>query len=95
MEGARETVVALKEQGAENLIGTFCASWDDAGLHDEVFWLGWTAVTQYGWTDTRPSAEQTVADFLATDSTLERVIFACFDDSVQQAFDTALQRLKG
>lgn len=38
-------------------------------------------------------AVKEVADFLATDSMLERVIFACFDDSVQQAFDTALQRL--
>jgi len=64
VQGARETVVAVRQQGAENLIGTFCASWDDAGLHDEVFWLGWTAVTQYGWTDSSPSVEQTVADFL-------------------------------
>jgi hypothetical protein len=64
LEGAHETVTALKQKGAENLIGTFCASWDDAGLHDEVFWLGWVAVTQYGWTHLEPSVEQTVSDFL-------------------------------
>jgi len=64
LQDARETVSALKQKGAKNLIGTFCASWDDAGLHDELFWLGWTAVSQYGWTYKGPSVEQTVSDFL-------------------------------
>jgi hypothetical protein len=63
---ARNTVALVREEGAENLIGTFVASWDDAGLHDEVFWLGWATVTQYGWSKERPSTEQTVADFLDT-----------------------------
>jgi len=63
LEDAFETVSAVRKQGAQNLIGTFCASWDDAGLHDETFWLGWVAVTQYGWTETKPSIEQTVSDF--------------------------------
>lgn len=58
-----DTLNALKQKGAKNLIGTFCASWDDAGLHDELFWLGWVAVNQYGWTLAEPSVEQTVSDF--------------------------------
>ena len=47
-----------------NLIGTFAAAWDDAGLHDETFWLGWATVTQYGWTPAKPSLEQSIADFM-------------------------------
>jgi hypothetical protein len=30
-------------------IGTFGAAWDDSGLHDETFWLGWSAVANWGW----------------------------------------------
>ncbi|MEQ8880622.1 MAG: beta-N-acetylhexosaminidase [Cyclobacteriaceae bacterium] len=47
-----------------NLIGTFAAAWDDAGLHNETFWLGWASVTQYGWTNDKPSFEQNNVDFL-------------------------------
>ena len=47
-----------------NLIGTFAAAWDDAGLHNETFWLGWASVTQYGWTQDKPSFEQNNVDFL-------------------------------
>jgi O-acetyl-ADP-ribose deacetylase (regulator of RNase III) len=35
-------------------------------------------------------AVETVAAFLASDKTLEQVIFACFGDEVQQAFQDAL-----
>jgi hypothetical protein len=63
LPNARATVSTLRQNGVENLVGTFCASWDDSGLHDEVFWLGWAAVTQYGWTHGQPTIEQTVADF--------------------------------
>jgi hypothetical protein len=45
-------------------IGVFGAAWDDAGLHNETFWLGWSAVAQYGWTHGTPSVEQHVAEFL-------------------------------
>lgn len=50
-------------KGAE-LIGTFAAAWDDAGLHNETFWLGWATVTQYGWTIGKPTIEQSTADFM-------------------------------
>jgi len=56
-------VVNLESRGA-NLIGTFAAAWDDAGLHSETFWLGWATVTQYGWTKSTPGLQQNVADFM-------------------------------
>ncbi len=56
-------VLNLEAKGAE-LIGTFAAAWDDAGLHNETFWLGWATVTQYGWTKSAPSLHQSVADFM-------------------------------
>ena len=45
-------------------IGSFAAAWDDSGLHEEVFHLGWATVTQYAWNPTGPTPEQNVADFM-------------------------------
>ncbi len=47
-----------------NPIGSFAAAWDDSGLHEEVFHLGWATVTQYAWNIYGPTTEQTVADFM-------------------------------
>ncbi|MBI3681748.1 MAG: beta-N-acetylhexosaminidase [Acidobacteria bacterium] len=47
-----------------NPIGVFGAAWGDSGLHNETFWLGWSAVAQYGWTTGTPSPEQHVAEFM-------------------------------
>jgi hypothetical protein len=47
-----------------NPIGVFGAAWDDSGLHNETFWLGWSAVAQYGWKPVTPSVEQHVAEFM-------------------------------
>ena len=44
--------------------GSFAAAWDDCGLHEEVFHLGWVTVTQYAWNNYGPTIEQTVADFM-------------------------------
>jgi len=63
LSGAAGTVPAGIAAGA-NPIGTFAAAWDDSGLHNETFWLGWATVTQYGWTIGRPTVEQNVADFM-------------------------------
>jgi hypothetical protein len=49
-----------------NPIGVFGAAWDDSGLHNETFWLGWSTVAQYGWTHGMPSVEQHVAEFFHT-----------------------------
>lgn len=45
-------------------IGTFGAAWDDSGLHNETFWLGWSAVAQYGWNPATTPVEQHVAEFM-------------------------------
>jgi len=45
-------------------IGTFSAAWDDSGLHNETFWLGWATMAQCGWTPGMVPVEQTVADFV-------------------------------
>jgi hypothetical protein len=47
-----------------NPIGSFAAAWDDCGLHEEVFHLGWATVTQYAWNPYGPAYEQTIADFM-------------------------------
>jgi len=57
------TVQEMIDRGAA-LLGTYAAAWDDSGLHNETFWLGWATVTQYGWTPGRPRIEQSVADFM-------------------------------
>ncbi|MEQ6120424.1 beta-N-acetylhexosaminidase [Reichenbachiella sp. MALMAid0571] len=56
--------ISDREANGANLIGTFAAAWDDAGLHNETFWLGWASVTQYGWTKKTPSLQQNIADFM-------------------------------
>lgn len=45
-------------------IGVFGAAWDDNGLHNETFWLGWSAVAQYGWNPGTVTPEQHVAEFM-------------------------------
>ena len=47
-------------------IGSFAAAWDDAGLHNEAFWLGWAAMAQGSWTPGAATSEQTAADFFDT-----------------------------
>jgi len=47
-----------------NPIGTFGAAWDDSGLHNETFWLGWSAAARYGWNPGTPAVDQHVAEFM-------------------------------
>jgi len=63
LESIAQTVRRGLEMGA-NPIGSFAAAWDDSGLHEECFWLGWVTVTQYAWTHRWPTVEQNVADFM-------------------------------
>ncbi len=49
-----------------NPIGTFGAAWGDSGLHNETFWLGWSAVAQWGWNPGTASPEQHTAEFMET-----------------------------
>jgi hypothetical protein len=59
-------VSRLLARSPNELIGTFAAAWDDSGLHNETFWLGWVMVSQYGWSPNGPRAEQVIADFMDT-----------------------------
>lgn len=63
LEQISQTVVEGIKANADP-IGTIAAAWDDAGLHEETFHLGWATVTQYGWTPNFPTPEQNVADFM-------------------------------
>jgi hypothetical protein len=47
-----------------NPIGAFGAAWDDNGLHNEVFWLGWSAVAQWSWNPGGASSGQHAAEFM-------------------------------
>lgn len=44
-------------------IGAFSAAWDDAGLHNETFWLGWGVMAQNSWSPGAAPTEQTVGEF--------------------------------
>ncbi len=54
---------SVLDRGA-NLIGSITAAWDDSGLHNELFWLGWATGTQYAWSVGKPTVEQNTADFM-------------------------------
>lgn len=47
-----------------NPMGVFGAAWDDSGLHNETFWLGWSAVAQYGWNPRGVTVEAHAAEFM-------------------------------
>jgi hexosaminidase len=44
-------------------IGAFGAAWDASGLHNETFWLGWSAVANWAWNPGAASVERHVASF--------------------------------
>ncbi len=60
---AAEALISVQARAARPL-GVFGAAWDDSGLHDETFWLGWATVAQYGWKPGAAPVEQTAADFM-------------------------------
>jgi len=45
-------------------IGTICAAWDDAGLHNETFWLGWAMMAQASWTPGALDAADAASRFM-------------------------------
>jgi len=61
---ARAFATTQRMAGRTDVIGTFAAAWDDAGLHNETFWLGWAAMAQGAWTPGATTVDQTVADFM-------------------------------
>ncbi len=61
---ACETALRPNAHSRRHPVGTFAAAWDDSGLHNETFWLGWATMAQGGWSPGAAAVEQTVADFL-------------------------------
>lgn len=58
-------VVATSGKAARgNPIGTFCATWEDSGLHSETFMLGWATMAQFSWSPGSTTVGQTIADFM-------------------------------
>jgi hypothetical protein len=64
LEEPADLVPRLIAEGSNSISGTFAAAWDDSGLHNETFWLGWVMVSQYGWSPNRPRFQQVIADFM-------------------------------
>lgn len=65
LQQAFDAMVSGKVKSAKP-IGVFGAAWDDSGLHNETFWLGWSTIAQYGWSPGTPSVEQHAAEFMQT-----------------------------
>ena len=63
LAGAFESIANGRHWQAKP-IGVFGAAWDDSGLHDETFWLGWSAVAQWGWNPGVASPSQHAAEFM-------------------------------
>jgi hypothetical protein len=61
LEANRAAVIAATKH-EQHPIGVITAAWDDSGLHNETFWLGWGCVAQWSW---RPDVrvEETVTAF--------------------------------
>ncbi|MFH1070962.1 MAG: hypothetical protein V1794_15190 [Candidatus Glassbacteria bacterium] len=63
LEDSRTIVSRIRARGARP-IGSFCAAWDDSGLHEETFMLGWAAFSAWAWNTREPTVEQATADFM-------------------------------
>jgi len=64
-QGRIDAAVRAIEAGKRknpNAIGIICAAWDDSGLHNETFWLGWAMTTQAAWSP-GTAVEEAVASF--------------------------------
>jgi hexosaminidase len=56
--------IAFSPARQADLLGTFTAAWDDSGLHNEVFWLGWVAGSSWAWHRETPEPEEFTAQFM-------------------------------
>ncbi len=56
--------IAFSPARQADLLGTFTAAWDDSGLHNEVFWLGWVAGSAWAWHRETPAPEEFTAQFM-------------------------------
>lgn len=56
--------IAFSPARKGDLLGNFTAAWDDSGLHNEVFWLGWVCGAAYGWHAGTPQPEELTEQFM-------------------------------
>lgn len=63
LDGAFQSLAAGRYRRG-NPIGVFGAAWGDSGLHNETFWLGWSAVAQWGWNPGTARPAQHAAEFM-------------------------------
>lgn len=56
--------IAFSPARQADVLGTFTAAWDDSGLHNEVFWLGWVAGSAWGWHRESPEPEEFTGQFM-------------------------------
>ncbi|MGE5645401.1 MAG: beta-N-acetylhexosaminidase [Acidobacteriota bacterium] len=63
VEAARDSILHGKHWKG-NPIGAFGAAWSDAGLHNETFWLGWSALAQWAWNPEGAMPDEHVAQFM-------------------------------
>ncbi|MCX7592105.1 MAG: beta-N-acetylhexosaminidase, partial [Kiritimatiellae bacterium] len=49
-----------------NVLGTLIAAWDDSGLNNETFWLGWVVGSAAGWNPNGADPEEATSAFMNT-----------------------------
>lgn len=83
-------------------IGAFGAAWDDSGLHDETFWLGWSAVAQWAWNPGTVTPAQHTAEFMrlyyGPDATEMISIYRAMEQqarSWQTTWESIVSRVRG
>ncbi|GAG07016.1 unnamed protein product, partial [marine sediment metagenome] len=63
LDDAVKACAIAGDDGGE-FVGNYVTAWDDSGLHNETFWLGWAVMAAGGWTPGGAAVEQTVAEFM-------------------------------
>jgi hypothetical protein len=61
IDAAVKAIAGGKDKNPDQ-IGIISAAWDDSGLHNETFWLGWAMTTQASWSP-GTAIEEAVASF--------------------------------
>ncbi|MDD4889867.1 MAG: beta-N-acetylhexosaminidase [Phycisphaerae bacterium] len=65
LDGMTRTIRANGHR-EDNVLGTIIAGWDDSGLNNETFWLGWTVGNAVAWNPAGAEAEEATSSFMTT-----------------------------
>ena len=71
--------IARGKERMPNAMGMISAAWDDSGLHNETFWLGWAMTTQAAWTPGALAVEEAAASFFD-------IFYACGTDGMGEVY---------